>query len=57
MEDIKKVNYVQINNNKKRFKVNQKYQMIKINMISSDIKKIDKLSDYSVILYFILQNQ
>lgn len=54
MEDIKKVNYVQINNNKKRFKVNQKYQMIKINMISSDIKKIDKLSDYSVILYFIL---
>jgi hypothetical protein len=56
MEDIKKVNYVQINNHKKRFKVNQKYQTIKINMIFSEIIKINKLSDYLVILFYYVES-
>ena len=43
MEDIKKVNYVQISNHKRKFKVIQKYQMMKINIIFLEIKKINKL--------------
>ena len=43
MVDIKKVNYAPINNCKLKLILNQKYQMIKINIISLEIKKINKL--------------